>query len=101
MNLSLIRQPIYNENFVPIGYEISYQPQGDAPVAADYSDQDSLICRVLTHAFFGFGKDQLTGGKPVYAALTNMLLLEGMPGQYRRSGAACVPPRTHHGASCL
>ena len=79
MNLSLIRQPIYNESFVPIGYEISYQPQGDAPVAADYSDQDSLICRVLTHAFFGFGKDQLTGGKPVYAALTNMLLLEGMP----------------------
>ena len=79
MNLSLTRQPIYNENFAPVGYEISYQPKGDEPAAVDYSDQDSLICRVLTHAFFGFGTEQLTGGKPIYAALTNMLLLEGMP----------------------
>ncbi|MBR3560412.1 MAG: hypothetical protein IKN81_02620 [Oscillospiraceae bacterium] len=79
MQLSVIRQIIVNSDFAPVGYELSYPFEKEPVLAPIYSSQDSVICRVLTNAFFGFGRDAVSGGRDIYVNLTNMLLKEGFP----------------------
>ena len=83
MQLSVIRQAILNEDFVPVGYELSYPYEKEPVLSPIYSSQDSVICRVLTNAFYGLGKDAVSGGRDIYVNLTNMLLTEGFPELYK------------------
>jgi len=78
VQISLIRQPVYNEFFSPVGYELLHGFEGDTSATPVYSSEDSLICRVLTNAFFGFSQEKLSDGKPVYVSITNMLLIDGL-----------------------
>ena len=82
MRISLIRQPVYNEDFSPVGYELFHGFESNTSPTPAYSNEDSLICRVLTNAFFGFNQEELFGGKPVYVGITNMLLLDGLVDLY-------------------
>ena len=78
MRISLLRQAIYNEDFVPVGYELLHGQELDPASAPAYTSEDSLICRILTNAFFGFDREELSGGRPLYVSVTNMLLTDGL-----------------------
>lgn len=62
-----------------MGYELSYPFEKEPVLAPIYSSQDSVTCRVLTNAYYGLGKDAVSGGRDMYVNLTNMLLTEGFP----------------------
>ena len=78
MRISLLRQTIYNEDFVPVGYELLHGQELDPASAPAYTSEDSLICRILTNAFFGFDREELSDGRPLYVSVTNMLLTDGL-----------------------